>query len=470
MSINLSNLDLTELNVNGSIHFSSYIFLLFDMNKGFRQELNKMKSNIKTSNLSKNIKRTTNLKMATELDNVVFKLKTYKPYGNISLPKCLVFVSNFQKLVSVLVEIQTTLIGLKDFKNKIASQFKYFVVNYAKTGNPVKGDILNAVFYGPPGIGKTKCGELLAKFWSTCGCLGKSLPPPTEIRETYLAVEVKRLRQETNQISSDALNNATLLNKVSPYMYQYTQYSTVLQIQTFLNKLSNTHEHGPTICCPPSIPIKPKDPKFVVITRGDIVEKWQGHTAKKVKTLVEQYSGGVIMIDEAYNICNDPNDTFGMEAITEICKYMDKEPNRIRWILAGYKDRIRDNLFKFQPGLKRRCNWEIDMKSYTDRELVEIFLLQMKEKGYTSTFDSKNLVRLFSRNKELFGEYGGSTGKLCYTMSTIVENDMWIDALDGHTIKKTTSFTVKDVEKAIQLTNKDNPKNVLPYNVQMMYI
>ena len=51
------------------------------------------------------------------------------------------------------------------------------------------------------------------------------------------------------------------------------------------------------------------------VTRADLVGQYAGHTAVKTTDVIRGALGGVLFIDEAYSLCRDKNDVFGLEAI-----------------------------------------------------------------------------------------------------------------------------------------------------------
>jgi len=154
---------------------------------------------------------------------------------------------------------------------------------------------------------------------------------------------------------------------------------------------------------------KKKEPNFAILSRADIIEKYQGHSGKKVKELINKYRNGTIFVDEAYSLCIDSKDTFGMEVITEITNDMDKNPQGPRWIFAGYKNSLENTIFKFQPGLRRRIAAHITINSYSPDELTSIFLKQLKDANLEldETVTRGKITSLF--RKSSFPDLGGST-------------------------------------------------------------
>jgi len=112
---------------------------------------------------------------------------------------------------------------------------------------------------------------------------------------------------------------------------------------------------------------------LVEASRPDLVAGYIGQTALKTQKVLEQASGGVIFIDEAYSL-HDPSDkhNFGKEAIEVILKFMEDNKDNIVVILAGYSGEI-NALLDSNPGLKSRFNRFIHFNDYTPFQLCEIF-------------------------------------------------------------------------------------------------
>merc|ERR1711991_1200935 len=53
-----------------------------------------------------------------------------------------------------------------------------------------------------------------------------------------------------------------------------------------------------------------------IVKRSDLIGKYLGHTAAKTQDVIDECSGGVMFIDEAYSLCNkEGRDSFSKECI-----------------------------------------------------------------------------------------------------------------------------------------------------------
>ncbi|MDR2006437.1 MAG: AAA family ATPase, partial [Acidaminococcales bacterium] len=89
------------------------------------------------------------------------------------------------------------------------------------------------------------------------------------------------------------------------------------------------------------------------VTRADLVGQYVGHTAKQTNDVIQSALGGVLFIDEAYSLCRDKHDTFGLEAVDSLVKAVEDYRDDLIVILAGYQDEMREFL-KNNPGLSSR--------------------------------------------------------------------------------------------------------------------
>jgi hypothetical protein len=395
------------------------------------------------------------------LNRLIKELEQLHAEG-VSSP-ALQFIPSLSSLITVLRKINN-LVSLESFKNTVAKQFKFFTANYLRYKAPLRDDFLNAGFYGSPGVGKTECGKLLSEFWMHCGLTPK--------KESSLSLDNFSLQKKINRLYLVAKTGEKGL-KNGPG-------------QRLLRELSSAYEPIPL---PIGIPEHPNDtetfqmPKsgvivgegkeetFTVYTRGDFVGCYQGWSSKKTREIIERNIGKVIMVDEAYTLITDDNDTYGKEAVTEIVNFMDKHPGKIRWIFAGYREDIEKGLFRLQPGLRRRFNWFFDINPYNAADLSLIFRRQMENRDWSCP------DKEFSQLKGLFGKWfhllrhgGGSTKQLCYFVESHLIEDNWDLLLQGKTFPR--EFTCLDVKNALMEFSKVSlaSEESLSSEIQAMYI
>jgi len=154
------------------------------------------------------------------------------------------------------------------------------------------------------------------------------------------------------------------------------------------------------------------------VSRADLVGQYVGHTAKQTNEVIQSAIGGVLFIDEAYSLCRDKNDTFGLEAIDALVKGMEDYRDDLVVILAGYKDEM-ESFLKLNPGLKSRFPNIIDFEDYTPSEMVQIADITARSKGYKIADECKEaLLRLFEKS-QIKGKNDSGNGRL---VRNVIEN------------------------------------------------
>ena len=120
---------------------------------------------------------------------------------------------------------------------------------------------------------------------------------------------------------------------------------------------------------------------FVETDRAGLVGQYTGETAQKTSAVIKQALGGVLFIDEAYDLYHSDQDNYGKEAINTILKAMEDHRDELIVIAAGYTDEMRDFL-QANSGLKSRFAHTIDFADYTSDELTAIFRSMAKKNQF----------------------------------------------------------------------------------------
>lgn len=413
------------------------------------------------------------------LDELIYTLRQYSPVGNQPLPDAYRFIRNLRQFINVLDKINQS-VGLTKFKQDIADKVKSFAVNYKRYRKPVTDEKLHVMLFGFSGTGKTHVGKLLAEFWAVSGCIDNSPNKPenqqidTATQNTILQLQsrVQRLHelQTSTLISiSDALPILRNIRRsVRPYNYRqkrvidsnfddleqivsiiYNQHSIASVADVFsgqtLTPLNPDIQRTSANILPVIVPKQPGNPQpiinqnvekeipviFGVIQRGDLVGKFVGHTTDKVRQVLDKYIGGAVLIDEFYNICTSEMDTFGMEILDELIKYMSLMCNRIVFIFAGYESHIRQQIMSVQPGFIRRVQSIYHMESYTPEELTQIYVLQLNQRGMNIKEEHiPKITKTINDNMNYFPQYAGDTERLADFTKDVYYSKVWVHAID----------------------------------------
>lgn len=122
--------------------------------------------------------------------------------------------------------------------------------------------------------------------------------------------------------------------------------------------------------------------QLVEVAPKDLKGQYMGHTGPKVDAVFDRAMGGVLFIDEAYDMWGGENDTFGNEAVTALIKNVEDRRGKLVVILAGYPREM--GIFATaNPGIPSRFNITVNFRDYKGDELAEIGRRMIKTQGYS---------------------------------------------------------------------------------------
>ncbi|MDE5785620.1 MAG: AAA family ATPase, partial [Duncaniella sp.] len=108
---------------------------------------------------------------------------------------------------------------------------------------------------------------------------------------------------------------------------------------------------------------------LVEVTKDDLVSSFVGDTTSKVVAVFRKAMGGVLFIDEAYQLGNDSH---GKDAIDMILTLAENNRGKLVVIMAGYTKEMGE-FVQINSGIPSRFDCKINFRDYTAEELTEIF-------------------------------------------------------------------------------------------------
>lgn len=149
-----------------------------------------------------------------------------------------------------------------------------------------------------------------------------------------------------------------------------------------------------------SLDILPTDTVHVV-DRSDLVGSYIGHTEKQTKEVLERSMGGVLFIDEAYQLSSaGGGNDFGKQAVETLITYLENYRDKFIVILAGYTENM-ESFLDLNPGLRSRIPEKIVFPDYTPEEVGEITSLFLgKDWQFDDDYLRQEVAKVYAMQPE----------------------------------------------------------------------
>jgi probable Rubsico expression protein CbbX len=129
------------------------------------------------------------------------------------------------------------------------------------------------------------------------------------------------------------------------------------------------------------------------VTREDLVGQYVGHTAPKTREQLQKAHGGILFIDEAYQLYKPNNERdYGSEAIELLLQVMENQRDDLILIFSGPKEKT-EQFFHSNPGISSRIGNHVHFNDYNINDLTEItkFILY-NESRYKFTKEALDII------------------------------------------------------------------------------
>jgi hypothetical protein len=332
-------------------------------------------------------------------------------------------ILDYHKLEQTLINLDS-LVEMYPVKSVIVTHIQMLIVMAYKAivsgksvENCYKGDMLHTVFYGQPGVGKSRTAKYLAEVWKALGILRST--KGSFILEQPLSKEDALKKVNDIRHSFLDLYEKCKANPKSTSKQSELWDAIKGKLKHFGDELamSNLEEK-----------IEEENDLIVICGRENFVAEYAGQTSIKTSEFLKKNLGKCIIIEEAYLLYNGDNDTYGMEAITVLNRFMDEHADSLIIIFTGYEELLHKTIFKAQPGLKRRCQWIFNLQGYSAEGLSKIFETQIKKFEWIIDKDV-NLIKFFETHMNDFSNYGGDTERLALHCKIIHSRKTFKDLL-----------------------------------------
>lgn len=138
----------------------------------------------------------------------------------------------------------------------------------------------------------------------------------------------------------------------------------------------------------------------IVTDRSKLVGEFIGSTEKNAINAIKSASGGVLFIDEAYNLFTESDNKrdFGMRVIETLLTYLGSDDTDMIVILAGYSEEM-NKMLEANPGMKSRFPYIFHFDDYTPDQLMQIGKKVLEEEHYTITIEAENKLKKYILNE-----------------------------------------------------------------------
>jgi hypothetical protein len=334
---------------------------------------------------------------------------------------CFSVVKHPDLLFSSLDELNS-MIGMTQVKTNIIKLIKTLVIKKFRKVTAVKKDkMLHCLLLGSPGTGKTVLGSIICKIYISLNMLTvPAVMPPEEDKceggpiLLVVGLQNKRLCDINRKLSRQQYETNNFINRLEACRTRTIRANcNPADINHFIStardlkrKLIDINTETIPLLPTPLLPLLPNNTpllNYKVCSRADLVGGYLGQSALKTRKLLNSTLGGVLFIDEAYELFQSysDGDPYGGEALAVIIEYMTKYNENIAIIFAGYSEAIKNSILKGQEGLKSRIGYTYHINSYTSSELADILALQFNRNGSVVAYQKQWLITMLHKYKTI---------------------------------------------------------------------
>ncbi len=195
-----------------------------------------------------------------------------------------------------------------------------------------------------------------------------------------------------------------------------------------------------------------KSGHLVEVGRATLVGKWIGETEERTTHFLKEAKGGILFIDEIYNLIEtiEPSGRdFGMKVIDTLMPVLSDQDSDIMVIGAGYTDSIRAFLAG-NSGLASRFPFVLDFKDFSIEELIVIALNELQKNDFVLAEEAYNEMQELLKKAAKVKDFGNAR-----LVKTMINNYM-IPRMCNRIAKKGNLKEI-DIDQTSFITLEDMP-------------
>lgn len=193
--------------------------------------------------------------------------------------------------------------------------------------------------------------------------------------------------------------------------------------------------------------ILPRGNELCECAGNDLLGKAIGDAANIVKDKIKHSMGGILFVDEAYQLSNN-NNPYGQEACDTFIKELEDKRDKFMLILAGYTKEMED-FMDTNPGFRSRIPHVIHFEDYSVDQMVSIFKKMVAEKEYTLEEDADEVIRKVLEKKSTGKDFGNARG-VRNVLREVIENLDFRIANEDVPAEEFAIIRKVDIEKVVE--------------------
>jgi len=187
---------------------------------------------------------------------------------------------------------------------------------------------------------------------------------------------------------------------------------------------------------------------LVEADRSALVAQYIGHTAVQTKAKIESAFGGILFIDEAYNLVGRGHQDFGIEAIDTLLKMMEDHRGKFIVIVAGYEQEMMEFLTS-NPGLKSRFDKVFQFQDHGTEELIKVCKEQFEREQKILSHEAEAILTAYvSHLSEHRSKGFGNAREIRKITAEVLKNQklrLFEIPKEQRTSEQKSSITLEDV-------------------------
>ncbi len=202
-----------------------------------------------------------------------------------------------------------------------------------------------------------------------------------------------------------------------------------------------------------------RENKLIETSPKDLIAQWVGQTAPKTAQVCQSAYGGILFIDEAYELAsegmNGAQAGYRNECITELIKQMEDHRDNLVVIFAGYSNDM-EKLLKSNAGLESRIGNILVFQDYSEKELMSMYQKMMDKSGFYLEEPAKELVKERIKDAKTIEDFGNGRYIRNLFEKTVAQHAS--NTYDVDDEKELCTITVSDIPD-VDTSRRANRKN-----------